>query len=294
MCYLRLPSAISVTGIVFVFVALSAPVIAEPVALRQATATYSQKPFQSFPMFPVSQAIDGIRSGYNGWSVFPQSGGIPQTAVFETVEPLGGPEDVLITVRLSSAVPEGYHALGCFRISVTSDPPDTFADGLIEGGDVSANWTVLTPTSVSASGGTILNADQVGVIKASGPNPPFATYTIKYHISQVGITGFRLEALPDPDLPNRGPGRAENGNFVVTELDIEASPVPIPLDVRVSELELRFPSKLGLRYQLQSAVQATGPWENQGPTVVGTGNEMTVEERQLNSAARFYRVIVAE
>ncbi len=31
-----------------------------------------------------------------------------------------------------------------------------------------------------------------------------------------GITAFRLEALPDDSLPAHGPGRADNGNAVLT------------------------------------------------------------------------------
>jgi hypothetical protein len=34
------------------------------------------------------------------------------------------------------------------------------------------------------------------------------------------ITGIRLEALSDVKLPSKGPGLADNGNFVVTELEI--------------------------------------------------------------------------
>ena len=33
-----------------------------------------------------------------------------------------------------------------------------------------------------------------------------------------GVTGFRVEVLPDKSLPKRGPGRAGNGNFVLSEL----------------------------------------------------------------------------
>ena len=35
-----------------------------------------------------------------------------------------------------------------------------------------------------------------------------------------GITAFRLEALPDPSLPQQGPGRASSGAFVVTALSV--------------------------------------------------------------------------
>ena len=40
-----------------------------------------------------------------------------------------------------------------------------------------------------------------------------------------GITGFRLEALADGSFADNGPGRASNGNFVLNELTVDASPV---------------------------------------------------------------------
>ena len=43
----------------------------------------------------------------------------------------------------------------------------------------------------------------------------------------TGITGFRLEALTDPSLPGKGPGRG-NGNFVLTEFKVMAAPEKDP------------------------------------------------------------------
>jgi hypothetical protein len=40
----------------------------------------------------------------------------------------------------------------------------------------------------------------------------------------TGITGFRLEVLPDGSLPGHGPGRAVNGNFVLNEFRVTAAP----------------------------------------------------------------------
>lgn len=43
------------------------------------------------------------------------------------------------------------------------------------------------------------------------------------------VTGFRLEALTDDRLPNRGPGRALDGNFVVTEFAAHLLPAAGPM-----------------------------------------------------------------
>jgi hypothetical protein len=49
------------------------------------------------------------------------------------------------------------------------------------------------------------------------------------------VTAIRLEVLPDASLPAMGPGRAPNGNFVLTELKLQVTPAgetvakPLPL-----------------------------------------------------------------
>jgi hypothetical protein len=73
-----------------------------------------------------------------------------------------------------------------------------------------------------------------GSIVASGNLPPTDTYTLTFRDLPQGITAFRLELLPDDSLPARGPGRAGNGNLVLTEfivqqLSADGSPRAVPL-----------------------------------------------------------------
>src|SRR5262249_54516065 len=42
------------------------------------------------------------------------------------------------------------------------------------------------------------------------------------------ITAIRLETLTDPSLPAKGPGRAENGNFVLNEFKVTSRPLGKP------------------------------------------------------------------
>jgi hypothetical protein len=53
--------------------------------------------------------------------------------------------------------------------------------------------------------------------------PPFAART-----DLVGITGIKLELLTDPRLPNQGPGRAQNGNFVSSANSVPWAPEAQP------------------------------------------------------------------
>ena len=75
-----------------------------------------------------------------------------------------------------------------------------------------------------STGGATLSQQKDGSILAGGKNPKSDTYTIKANTDLIGITAIRLEALTDPSLPCTGPGRAENGNFVLDELSVKAWP----------------------------------------------------------------------
>jgi hypothetical protein len=51
------------------------------------------------------------------------------------------------------------------------------------------------------------------------------------------ITGLRLEAISDASLPAKGPGRAQNGNFVVSELKLSIAAKSDPSQPKMLALE---------------------------------------------------------
>ena len=84
-------------------------------------------------------------------------------------------------------------------------------------------WTYLRPeamraTDGNAAAGAVLQLRPDGAVLASGPNPETAVYELTIRDLPAGVTALRVEVLPDDSLPNHGPGRASNGNFVLTEL----------------------------------------------------------------------------
>lgn len=196
-----------------------------PVALQNATATFSQTLGANFF---ASTMIDGSFGGGlgQGWAIFNGSGALAQTAVFETVTDPGFAGGTQLTFTLSQLYDSAQHTVGRFRISVTTDARTGFADGLQNGGDVTAAWTVLTPLSASGTNGptlTILGDDSVLV---SGTNANNSVYTVAATTALTGITGVRLEVLEDASLPGSGPGRQPaNGNFVLTEFEVSADAV---------------------------------------------------------------------
>jgi hypothetical protein len=95
-------------------------------------------------------------------------------------------------------------------------------------------WTVLKPDSITSSNGATLTLKEDGSILASGTNPPHDTYVLTITNPPQGITAFRLEVLPDSSLPKKGPGRATNGNFVLSEFIVQqkvggGNEQPVPL-----------------------------------------------------------------
>ncbi len=81
----------------------------------------------------------------------------------------------------------------------------------------SVDWTPLQAIEVKAANGTTLTIQPDGSILASGTRPASETYTLRMKGAPEGVTALRLEVLPDDTLPQRGPGRADNGNFVLSE-----------------------------------------------------------------------------
>jgi hypothetical protein len=86
-------------------------------------------------------------------------------------------------------------------------------------------WTVLTPDakSLKAPNGTKLEVQPDGSVLATG-KPDKGSYSLTVPTDLTGVTAIRLEVLADPKFPANGPGRATNGNFVLTEVKMTAAP----------------------------------------------------------------------
>jgi len=85
-------------------------------------------------------------------------------------------------------------------------------------------WTVLVPSQVASQGGATLTLLPDHSVLASGKNPDADTYAFDASTDRTTITGLRLEVLGDPSLPNGGPGRDPDGNFFLSDFDLETRP----------------------------------------------------------------------
>lgn len=106
-------------------------------------------------------------------------------------------------------------------------PPPRLAEGQAQweaqGAGKDTAWKVLDIVEAKSDSGTKLTTQKDGSLLATGPIPEGDTYTLTVKTDLTGITAFRLEVLPDPSLPAKGPGRAD-GEFVLVEFKVEAAP----------------------------------------------------------------------
>ncbi|MBV8452017.1 MAG: DUF1549 domain-containing protein, partial [Deltaproteobacteria bacterium] len=91
-------------------------------------------------------------------------------------------------------------------------------------GAAEKQWRPIQPSSYQSAGGATLTLLPDRSILASGKNPQADTYTIEAKVDTPMITGVRLEVLPDASLPQGGPGRDAEGNFFLSDFEIEAAP----------------------------------------------------------------------
>ncbi len=112
--------------------------------------------------------------------------------------------------------------------------PGALAKWLEVDAKVVYQWRPLDGATISGRHkSTFKNLDD-GSVLVEGENVRSDIYTLEASVE--ALSGIRLEVLPDDSLPMKGPGRAANGNFVLTNVQVlvrqagtenEFAPVPI-------------------------------------------------------------------
>src|SRR5207302_9243124 len=91
-------------------------------------------------------------------------------------------------------------------------------------GETKTVWTQVEPTKVTASARGKAAKERLTkladgtIISKPGKTP--ADFTVTVQTSLTNITGVMIEVLSDEKLPNFGPGHAPDGNFVLSEFDL--------------------------------------------------------------------------
>lgn len=80
------------------------------------------------------------------------------------------------------------------------------------------------PLEATATSAATLSIAEDGAVLVSGEPADADRYSLLLAPPPGPLTGIRLLALTDESLANQGPGRAENGNFVITQLSARLEP----------------------------------------------------------------------
>jgi hypothetical protein len=76
----------------------------------------------------------------------------------------------------------------------------------------------------TATGNATIQTGSGGITRLSGASPQTSTYTLEGSVGPVSqIAAFMLEVFADEGLPAKGPGRANNGNFVLGTFSVEVN-----------------------------------------------------------------------
>lgn len=118
--------------------------------------------------------------------------------------------------RLAKAYEETLAKLKAYRGNL----PQKIADW--EKRQYPPEWHALELVEFSNTMGAALTRESDGSWFINGKNAK-GEYAFNTYTGLQGITGFRLETLADERLPNKGPGRADDGNFVLTEFKVQAA-----------------------------------------------------------------------
>jgi mono/diheme cytochrome c family protein len=136
-------------------------------------------------------------------------------------------------------------------------------------------WTPLDPIELSATGGVRLTKQRDLSVLADG-SPGRVAYQFVARTGVTGVTGIKLEALADDRLPGKGPGRAPNGNFVLTAFRVAWAPQTAPNERRPVALEKARADFSQDGFGVQLAIEARKADRRKGwATVPKTGRNHT-------------------
>jgi hypothetical protein len=84
-------------------------------------------------------------------------------------------------------------------------------------------WETLDPAGLLSRNGSTLVRQPDGSILSTGPSPVRDTYDLVFQPGKRTIHALRLEVLPDPSTPGGKSGRADDGRFLLTSLELRNS-----------------------------------------------------------------------
>lgn len=91
------------------------------------------------------------------------------------------------------------------------------------------DWVLFSPAQSHAESKAVLTKESDGSIYVTGDNPDRDTYKLIGTTGLKSVSGLSIDALEEGRLRMKGPGRAENGNFVLTNVKLLVNGANVPL-----------------------------------------------------------------
>ncbi|MBL9167245.1 MAG: DUF1549 domain-containing protein [Verrucomicrobiales bacterium] len=130
------------------------------------------------------------------------------------------PKIAQLTREREERIAEAQRILGDFQPLLPARLADW--ENRLTDDHLKTRWYPIDARELKGSGSVRLEKLPDGSIRASSANGEMPDYAITADVALAGITGVKLEVLPDDGLPNFGPGY-KNGNFLLSELVIESA-----------------------------------------------------------------------
>ena len=137
------------------------------------------------------------------------------------------PEDPLVLAPAQAAFEKEQQRLRTELAAYEQPSLRTRFDQALIAGDLEGNgavWLVPEVTETRSKAGAVFQRQADDSWLATGPNGEQDTYTFTLTTTRRGLTAVKLEALTDPSMKVNGPGRADNGNFALSHIQVTAAP----------------------------------------------------------------------
>lgn len=144
------------------------------------------------------------------------------------------------------------------------------------GSENDADWQVQQPESAQSLKGSTLKTLEDNRILAAGENPAQDVYEVVLPVEKDPVRAIRLTAIPVSSGSKQWLGRSANGNFVLSEIEIEATRPETPLQFESVEIASASASYSQSRYEIDHAVD--GSLDDSGWAILGKPGSAETEQ----------------
>lgn len=162
-------------------------------------------------------------------------------------------------------------------------------------------WTTIQPSGMLSRNGSLLKLLDDGSILSSGTAPVKDTYDIMMLPGKKRITALRLEVIPDDKNPEKGLGRASDGRFHLSSIEIRHSTVsesqdPPPVYMSRAEADInQKPKEDPASFDMfPGSIESAAMADDTGGKFFGGGWSIVDDERKKPHEAVFIPLEILE